>query len=166
MAGWLVGWLAGLVGWSGWLGWLTGWCCLVGWLVGWLSGWLVVTCSQHMTAQSSRCNPARQGVLTFSTTIQPPYSLLKMGHPLAANEWQRAASLDSAHNSTCDFKSYKVPELQPSSRDACAARARLVRCSPSGGRGAPAAAVLRWGSWRVETSTWKSSEPACRRSTT
>ena len=39
LAGW-VGWAGWLVGWLGWLdGWLAGW--LVGWLVGWLAGWLV-----------------------------------------------------------------------------------------------------------------------------
>ena len=32
LSGWLVDWLAGLVGWAGWL--------VPGWLAGWLAGWL------------------------------------------------------------------------------------------------------------------------------
>ena len=39
MAGWLVGWLAGLAGWLvGWLAGLAGWQKVRIWLVGWLAG--------------------------------------------------------------------------------------------------------------------------------
>ena len=66
---------------------------------------LLYGCAGRLTAQNGGFRPGQylaekfgdwelypaglltQGVLTFSTTIQSPYRLLKMSHPLQAQGW-------------------------------------------------------------------------------